>query len=96
MSFMEAAKSNIEFYSYHLPDGALKGQTYYVLKSGKVNSFAYSPNMRIRYIEMKNTNNILEGKFEYLKTIPINQLKIMLVLKPDLRIEDLLNELHAD
>ena len=91
MLFMEVAKSNIEFYSYHSPYGALKGQTYYVLKSNKINSFANSPNTQIKYIGVKDTDTVFKGELRYLKTIPINQLKMMLTIKPDLLIEDLLD-----
>ena len=96
MLFMEAAKSNIEFYSYRFPDGALKGQTYYVLKSDKINSFANDPNTQIKYIVVRDTDNTFKGELRYLKTIPTNQLKMMLTIKPNLLIEDLLDELHAN
>ena len=96
MLFMEAAKSNIELHSYHTHYGALKGQTYYVLKSNKITSFANSSNTQIEYIRVKNTDNVFKGELRYLKTIPTNQLKMMLAIKPDLLIEDLLDELHAD
>ena len=96
MSFMETIKDDVELHSYHIHDGALKGQTYYVLKSDKINSFAYDPNMQIKYIVVKNTDNAFKGELRYLKTIPINQLKMMLAIKPDLLIEDLLDELHAN
>ena len=96
MLFMEAAKSNIELHSYHTHYGALNGQTYYVLKSGKINSFAHSPNTQIKYIKVKDTDNVFKGELRYLKTIPINQLKMVLAIKPNLTIGDLLDELHAN
>ena len=96
MLFMQTVKDDVELHSYHSHYGALKGQTYYVIKSNKITSFAHSPNTRIRYIHVKNTDNIFRGELRYLKTISVNQLKMMLVLKPDLQIEDLLDELHAN
>ena len=94
MLFMKTIKDDVELYSYRLPDGALKGQTYYVLKSDKINSFVHDPNTQIKYVGIKDTDNGFKGELSYLKTIPINQLKMMLVLKPDLRIEDLLDDIH--
>ena len=96
MLFMQTIKDDVELHSYHIHYGALKGQTYYVLKSGKINSFVHDPNTQIKYVGIKDTDNGFKGELSYLKTIPINQLKMMLVLKPELRIEDLLDELHAD
>ena len=95
MLFTETIKDDVELHSYHVHYGEIKGQTNYVLKSDKMNSFAHGPNMQIKYIRVKDTDNDFKGELSYLKTIPINQLKMMLVLKPDLRIEDLLDELHA-
>ena len=94
MLFMETIKDDVELYSYRLLDGALKGQTYYTLKSDKINSFVHDPNTQIKYVGIKDTDNGFKGELSYLKTIPINQLKMMLVLKPDLRIEDLLDDIH--
>ena len=94
MLFMETMKDDVELYSYHIPDGALKGQTYYVLKSGKVASFAYDPNREIKYIEVKDDDNNFTEKLTYIKTIPLTQLKMMLVLKPNLTVGDLLNDIH--
>ena len=91
MLFMKTIKDDVELHSYHIHYGALKGQTYYVLKSDKINSFAYGHYMGIKYIEVKNTDNAFKGELSYLKTIPINQLKMMLTIKPDLLIEDLLD-----
>ena len=96
MLFMQTIKDDVELHSYHIHYGALKEQTYYVIKSNKITSFAHSPNTRIRYIHVKSTDNILRGELSYLKTIPVNQLKMMLAIKPDLLIEDLLDELHAN
>ena len=96
MLFMKTIKDDVELHSYHIHDGALKGQTYYIIKSNKITSFAHSPNTQIRYIRVKDTDNVFRGELRYLKTIPINQLKMMLVIKLDLQIEDLLDELHAN
>ena len=96
MLFIETAKSDIEAYSYHILHGALKGPTYYVFKSGSISSYACSSNIQIKEVEVKNIYENLKGELRYLKTIPINQLKMMLAIKPDLRIEDLLDGLHAN
>ena len=96
MLFMKTIKDDVELHSYHVHDGALKGQTYYVLKSDKISSFVHDPTTQIKYVGIKDTDDGFKGELSYLKTIPINQLKMMLVLKPDLRIEDLLDELHAN
>ena len=96
MLFMKTIKDDVELHSYHSHYGALKGQTYYVLKSDKINSFANDPTTQIKYVGIKDTDDGFKGELRYLKTIQINQLKMMLVLKPDLRIEDLLDGLHAD
>ena len=94
MLFMKTIKDDVELYSYRPTDGALKGQTYYVLKSGKVASFAYDPDREIKYIEVKDNGDNFIGEFTYIKTIPLTQLKMMLVLKPNLTIGDLLNDIH--
>ena len=96
MLFMQTVKDDVELHSYHIHYGALKEQTYYVIKSNKITSFAHSPNTQIKYINVKDTDNVFKGELRYLKTIPINQLKMMLAIKPDLLIEDLLDELHAN
>ena len=96
MLFMKTIKDDVELHSYHIHDEAFKGLTYYVIKSNKITSFAYSPNTQIRYINVRDIDDVFKGKLRYIKTIPINQLKMMLVLKPDLLIEDLLDELHAN
>ena len=95
MLFMKTIKDDVELHSYHSHYGALKGQTYYVIKSNKITSFVHHPNTQIKYIEVKDTDNAFKGELSYLKTIPINQLKMMLAIKPDLLIEDLLDELHV-
>ena len=92
MLFMQTIKDDVELHSYHIHYGALKRQTYYVIKSNKITSFAHGPDMQIRYIHVKSTDNILRDELSYLKTIPVNQLKMMLAIKPDLLIEDLLDE----
>ena len=96
MLFMKTIKDDVELHSYHIHYGALKRQTYYVIKSNKITSFVHSPDSQIKYIHVKDTDGVFKGELNYLKTIPINQLKMMLAIKPDLRIEDLLDELHAN
>ena len=96
MLLMKTIKDDVELHSYRIHYGVLKGQTYYVIKSNKITSFVHGPVMQIRYIHVKDTDNFFKGELRYLKTIPINQLKMMLAIKPDLRIEDLLDELHAN
>lgn len=91
MLFMKTIKDDVELHSYHIHDGAIKGQTYYVIKSNKITSFAHYPDTQIRYITVKDTDNVFKGELRYLKTIPINQLKMMLHIKPDLTIEDIIN-----
>lgn len=96
MLFMKTIKDDVELHSYHIHDGAFKGQTYYVVKSNKIISFAHSPNTQIKYIDVKGTDNIFKGELRYLKTIPINQLKMMLHIKPDLTIEDIINGVNSN
>ena len=96
MLFMQTVKTDIELCLYLSPTKALKGQKYYVLKSDNIRSYAYSDNAHIKYIELKDDNNNFTGEFRYLKTISLSQLKMMLVLKPDLRIEDLLDVISSN
>lgn len=91
MLFIKTIKDDVELYSYHVHDGSFKGQTYYVVKSNKIISFAHYPDTQIRDIVVKDNDNVFKGEFRYLKTIPINQLKMMLHIKPDLTIEDTIN-----
>ena len=96
MLFMKAIKDDVELHSYHIHYGALKEQTYYVIKSNKITSFAHSPNTRIRYIDVKDTDNVFKGELRYLKTIPANQLKMYLSIKPDITIKELVDGITSN
>ena len=86
---LQIAKGDIEIYRYY---SLHLSQTYYLFKNHKQESFIYRK-------ERKIADVIMDGEFDrkneslfLIKTIPASQLKLLVLLKPNMTIEELLNE----
>lgn len=88
MQLLQIAKGDIEIYRYYSLN---LGRTYYLLKNCKLMSFPYRK-------ERKIVDVIMDGEFDenesyfLIKTIPAAQLKLLVLLKPTMTIEELLDE----
>ena len=89
MVLLQVAEGDIEIYRYYSLD---LYQTYYLFKNHKRGSFTYRKEIRIAHVLMnKNFDNKNDSLF-LIKTIPAAQLKLLVLLKPTMTIEELLNE----
>ena len=89
MELLQIAEGNIEIYRYYSLD---LYQTYYLFKNHKRGSFTYRKEIRIAHVLMnKNFDNKNDSLF-LIKTIPAAQLKLLVLLKPTMTIEELLDE----
>ena len=89
MVLLQIAEGNIEIYRYYSLN---LYQTYYLFKNHKRGSFTYRKEIRIAHVLMnKNFDNKNDSLF-LIKTIPAAQLKLLVLLKPTMTIEELLNE----
>lgn len=88
MQLLQIAKGDIEIHRYYSLN---LGRTYYFLKNRKLTSFPYRK-------ERKIVDVIMDGEFDenesyfLIKTIPAAQLKLLVLLKPTMTIEELLDE----
>lgn len=88
MQLLQIAKGDIEIYRYYSLN---LSRTYYLLKNCKLVSFPYRK-------ERKIVDVIMDGEFYenesyfLIKTIPAAQLKLLVLLKPTMTIEELLDE----
>lgn len=88
MQLLQIAKGDIEIYRYYSLN---LYRTYYFLKNRKLMSFPYRK-------ERKIVDVIMDGEFDenesyfLIKTIPSAQLKLLVLLKPTMTIEELLDE----
>lgn len=88
MQLLQIAKGDIEIYRYYSLN---LGRTYYFLKNCKLLSFPYRK-------ERKIADVIMDGEFDsenephfLIKTIPAAQLKLLVLLKPDITIKELVD-----
>ena len=89
MVLLQIAEGDIEIYRYYSLN---LYQTYYLFKNHKRGSFTYRKEIRIAHVLMnKNFDNKNDSLF-LIKTIPAAQLKLLVLLKPTMTIEELLNE----
>ena len=89
MELLQIAEGDIEIYRYYSVN---LYQTYYLFKNHKRGSFTYRKGIRIADVIMnKNFDNENVSLF-LIKTIPASQLKLLVLLKPTMTIEELLNE----
>ena len=89
MELLRVAKGDIEIYRYYSLN---LYQTYYIFKNHKRGSFTYRKEVRIADVLInRNFDNKNDSLF-LIKTIPAAQLKLLVLLKPSITIEELLDE----
>lgn len=89
MELLRIAKGDIEIYRYY----SLSIQkTYYLFKNNEQGSFTYRKERKIADIIMNVQFDIDHESDFLIKTIPAAQLKLLVLLKPDITIEELLDE----
>ena len=89
MVLLQIAKGDIEIYRYYSLN---LYQTYYLFKNHKRESFTYRKEMRIAEVIMNKEFDSENESYFLIKTIPAAQLKLLVLLKPTMTIEELLNE----
>ena len=89
MKLIQVAEGDIEVYRYYSIN---LGKTYFLFKYKEQATYIYPRDMLINKMIIKgdfdNGNNLLF----LIKTIPASQLKLLVLLKPTMTIEELLNE----
>ena len=89
MQLIQIAKGDIEIYRYYSLN---LYQTYYLFKNHKRGSFTYRKEVRIADVIMHREFDSENKSYFLIKTIPSAQLKLLVLLKPTMTIEELLNE----
>ena len=89
MELLRTAKGDIEIYRYYSLN---LNQTHYFLINRKLMSFPYRKERKIADVTMDGAFDSENESYFLIKTIPASQLKLMVLLKPDMTIEELLDE----
>ena len=89
MELLRTAKGDIEIYRYYSLN---LYQTYYLLKNHKRGSFTYRKEVKIADVLINRNFNIKNDALFLIKTVPSAQLKLLVLLKPTMTIEELLDE----
>lgn len=89
MELLRIAKGDIEIYRYYSLN---LNQTYYLFKNHKRGSFIYGKERKIADVIMNGEFDSENESYFLIKTIPASQLKLLVLLKPTMTIEELLNE----
>ena len=89
MELLRVAKGDIEIYRYYSLN---LYQTYYIFKNHKQGSFTYRKEVRIADLIMNMEFDSVNESYFLIKTIPAAQLKLLVLLKPSITIEELLDE----
>lgn len=89
MELLQIAEGDIEIYRYYSLN---LYKTYYLFKNHKRGSFTYIKEVKIADVLInRNFDNKNDSLF-LIKTIPASQLKLLVLLKPTMTIEELLDE----
>ena len=89
MELLQIAEGDIEVYRYYSLN---LRKTYFLFKYKEQTTYIYSKDMLINKMVIKgNFDNENESLF-LIKTIPAAQLKLLVLLKPTMTIEELLDE----
>lgn len=89
MELIQIAEGDIEIYRYY----SLNLQrTYYIFKNHKRGSFTYRKEVRIADVLINRNFDGENESYFLIKTIPSAQLKLLVLLKPTMTIEELLDE----
>ena len=90
MELIQVAEGDIEVYRYYSLN---LRKTYFLFKYKEQTTYIYPKDMLINKMIIKGDfDNEIESLFFLIKTIPASQLKLLVLLKPTMTIEDLLNE----
>ena len=89
MELLLTAKGDIEIYRYY---SLHLNQTYYLFKNHKHESFIYRKERKIADVIMNGEFDSENESYFLIKTIPAAQLKLLVLLKPTMTIEELLDE----
>ena len=89
MELIQIAEGYIEIYRYFSLN---LYQTYYLFKNHKRGSFTYRKEVRIDEVLMNGEFDSENESYFLIKIIPAAQLKLLVLLKPSITIEELLDE----
>ena len=89
MELLQIAEGYIEIYRYYSLN---LYQTYYIFKNHKRGSFTYRKEMRIADLIMNGEFDSVNESYFLIKIITASQLKLLVLLKPTMTIEELLDE----
>ena len=89
MELLQIAEGYIEIYRYYSLN---LYQTYYLFKNHKRESFTYRKEVRIDEVLMNGEFDSENESYFLIKIIPAAQLKLLVLLKPSITIEELLDE----
>ena len=89
MKLIQIAEGDIEVYRYYYLD---LRKTYFLFKNHKLGSFPYRKEVRIADVIMHRDFDNENDSLFLIKTIPSAQLKLLVLLKPTMTIEELLDE----
>ena len=89
MELIQIAEGYIEIYRYYSLN---LYQTYYIFKNHKRGSFTYRKEVRIDDVLMNGEFDSENESYFLIKIIPASQLKLLVLLKPTMTIEELLDE----
>ena len=89
MELIQIAEGYIEVYRYY---SLILYQTRYLFKNHKQGSFTYRKEVRIADVLMNREFDIENESYFLIKIIPAAQLKLLVLLKPTMTIEELLDE----
>ena len=89
MELLQIAEGDIGIYRYFSLN---LYQTYYLFKNRKWESFTYRKEVRIADVLINGEFDNENDSYFLIKTIPASQLKLLVLLKPTMTIEELLNE----
>ena len=88
MQLLQIAEGDIEVYRYYSLN---LRKTYFHFKNHKLGSFPYRKEVRIADVLINRNFDIKNDALFLIKTIPSAQLKLLVLLKPTMTIEELLD-----
>ena len=89
MELIQVAEGDIEVYRYYSLN---LRKTYFLFKYKEQTTYIYQKDMLINKMIIKGNFDNENDSLFLIKTIPASQLKLLVLLKPTMTIEDLLNE----
>ena len=89
MELLQVAEGDIEVYRYYSLN---LRKTYFLFKYKEQITYIYPKDMLINKLIIKGNFDNENDSLFLIKTIPASQLKLLVLLKPNMTIEDLLNE----